>query len=151
MKPRKTAQEKLEKPLQPELVDDRQGRGKMLIPTPLEIEALVRTIPRGKLTTMRHIRERLAQHHGADITCPLTTGIFLRIVAEAAEEDRANGKTEITPYWRVVRDDGSMNEKFPGGTEAQAARLREEGHSIVPGVGKKPPRVEDVGGKLQEL
>jgi alkylated DNA nucleotide flippase Atl1 len=40
------------------------------------------------------------------------------------------GREDITPYWRVVRDDGSLNEKFPGGVEAQATRLKEEGYAI---------------------
>jgi hypothetical protein len=81
----------------------------------------------------------------------LTTGIFLRIAAEAAVEDLRGGKQDITPYWRVIKADGSLNEKFPGGTAAQAARLREEGHSIQPGAGKKPPRVEDFEKSLQTL
>jgi len=66
----------------------------------------------------------------------MTTGIFIRIAAETAEEDLSKGRKEITPYWRVIKDDGSLNEKFPEGTEAQAARLREEGHSIHHAKGK---------------
>ena len=61
-----------------------------------------------------------------DVTCPLVTGIFLRIVAEATEEDRMAGKSESTPYWRVVGEDGRLNQKFPGGMERQAERLRAE-------------------------
>ena len=72
---------------------------------------------------------------------PLVTGIFVRIAAEAAEEDAAAGKTEITPYWRVVKEDGSLNPKFPGGVQRQQEHLREEGHRIIPGSGKRPPRV----------
>lgn len=146
---RKTAWEKLQTPQQAKIEDD--PRGKMLIPRPLDLDALVRAIPRGHLATVTQLRERLARDHGADFTCPLTTGIFLRIVAEAAEEQRAEGKPEIAPYWRVVKEDGSLNEKFPGGAEAQAARLREEGHAVLPGRGKKPPRVEDVQSRLQTL
>jgi len=95
----------------------------------------MRSIERGKLATVGQIRERLAEDFHADFTCPLTTGIFIRIAAEAAEEDLGRGEKEITPYWRVIKADGSLNEKLPGGTEAQAARLREEGHSIEPGKG----------------
>jgi len=51
----------------------------------------------------------------------------------------------------VVKADGGLNEKLPGGVEAQAARLREEGHSIEPGVGKKPPRVKDYEKALQRV
>jgi alkylated DNA nucleotide flippase Atl1 len=75
----------------------------------------------------------------------------MRIAAEAAEEDLVKGKKRITPYWRVIKTGGSLNEKFPGGTEAQAARLIEEGHTILPGKGKKPPRVIEFEESLQKL
>jgi len=123
----------------------------MLIPKPLDVDALVRRIHKGKLATVDQIRERLASDFGADLTCPLTTGIFLRIAAEAAEEDASRGESEITPYWRVVKGDGSLNEKLPGGLEAQAKRLRDEGHAIQPGEGKKPPRVSDFANSLEDL
>ena len=71
------------------------------------------------------------------------TGIFAGISARAAEEDAAEGKKDITPYWRTLKSKGELNEKYPGGVEAQAAHLREEGHTIEPGRGKKPPKVKD--------
>jgi len=123
----------------------------MLIPKPLDVDALVRRIQRGKLATVDQIRERLARDFGADLTCPLTTGIFLRIAAEAAEEDATRGERDITPYWRVIKSDGSLNEKLPGGVEAQAHRLREEGHTVQPGKGKKPPHVGEFERSLQSL
>jgi hypothetical protein len=95
--------------------------------------------------------ESLAQDFEADATCPLTTGIFMRIVSEVAEEDLRMGKRQVTPYWRMVRNDGSLNEKFPGGVAAQAAHLREEGHTIELGRGKKPPKVRDFERALVEI
>ena len=115
-KTRKTWREKLEVELKPKLVDDPKGRGKMLVPVPLDVDDLVRRVEKGKLITDKQIRERLARNFHADLTCPLTTGIFIRIVAEAAEEDLINGRKEITPYWRVIKPDGSLMENFPGGT-----------------------------------
>lgn len=150
-KTRKSWREKLEKEQERQIVDDPKGRGKMLIPKPLDIDAMARQVKKGKLATVDQIRERLAKDFRADLTCPLCTGIFLRISAEAAEEDLASGKTEITPYWRVIKTDGSLNEKFPGGVEAQATHLREEGHTIEPGKGKKPPRVKDFEKALVEV
>ena len=123
-KTRKTWREKLEVELTPKVIDDPRGRGKMLIPIPLDVDALVRRVEKGKLITDKQIRERLARNFHADLTCPMTTGIFIRIVAETAEEDVINGREDITPYWRVIKPDGSLMKKFPGGTEAQAARLR---------------------------
>ncbi len=133
------------------IVTDRKTGGKLLIPKPLDIDALVRQIPLGKLLTDAQLRRRLATDNKADATCPLTTGIFLRIVAETAEEDLKNGRLPIAPYWRVIKADGSLNEKFPGGAQAQAMRLREEGHTIEAGKGKKPPKVTDYQTSLYTL
>jgi hypothetical protein len=36
-----------------------------------------------------------------------------------------------------------LNPKFPRGIKARAARLEEEGHKIIFGKGKKPPKVQD--------
>lgn len=117
------------------------GAGKMLIPDPREMDKLVRTVRKGKLLTQSQLRDKLAQQAGATATCPMTTGIFLRVVAEAAEEAARDGKQRTTPYWRVVRDDGGLIDKFPGGVKAQAAHLRDEGHEIEPAKKSKPPRV----------
>ncbi len=157
MKTRKTWREKLEKEQEPFVVDvppkmaKRFGTGTMLIATPLLVDALIRKAEKGKLVTIGEIRKRLAKDFKVDSTCPLTTGIFLRIAAETAEEDLGMGRQEITPYWRVVRDNGSLNEKFPGGVDAQTTHLREEGHTIELSKGKKPPRVKDFEKALQEL
>jgi hypothetical protein len=108
----------------------RFGEGTMLIPRPLDVDAMIRTVKKGSLVTQSEIRTALAGRFHADVTCPICTGIFVRIAAEAAEEDARAGKQRVTPYWRVVRDDGGLLEKLPGGVEAQARRLREEGHTI---------------------
>ncbi len=130
---------KLQKQTRPKLVPisdglaKRLGHGMMLIPTALEVDAMVRKIPRGQVSTLAQIRQRLARWHNVDVTCPLVTGIFLRIVAEAAEEDRQSGAADIAPYWRVVRDNGRLNPKFPGGAALQARRLMDEGHRVENG------------------
>ena len=157
MKTRTSWREKLEKEQEPKIVDippkmvKRLGTGKMLIPRPLDVDVLIRKVEKGKLVTQSQIRERLAKDFGVDVSCPITTGIFVRISAEAAEEDLRAGKKEITPYWRVVKPDGGLNPKFPGGVEAQAVRLRGEGHTILRGEGKKLPRVKDFERHLQGL
>lgn len=135
----------------PQRMTKRLGTGTMLIPKPLDVDALIRKTKKGKLLTASEIRSRLARDNGVDTTCPLTTGIFVRIVAEAAEEESRDGKKQVTPYWRVIRDDGSLNEKFPGGVKAQARRLKEEGHSVSPGKGNRPPKLRDFEKALMRL
>ena len=135
----------------PTSMEKRFGSGTMFIAKPIEVDALIRMTKKGMLITVAEIRSKLARDHKTNTTCPLTTGIFVRIAAETAEEDAQNGKKRITPYWRVVRDDGSLNEKFPGGVKAQSRRLREEGHTITPGKGKQPPKVRDFAKSLIRL
>jgi hypothetical protein len=128
--------EKMEKPQEPKLVQvppkmSQFGKGMMLIPTPKLVDEIVRQVARGRLVTVGEIRRKLAADFSADVTCPLTTGIFIRIVAEASEEDRANGRKRVAPYWRVIKDDGRLNPKFPGGEQLQARYLRREGFSVT--------------------
>jgi hypothetical protein len=151
---RKSWSEKMRTAQQPKIVEippegwKRMGGATMLVSTPKDVDAMIRTVPKGKLITSAQLRSKLAQAAGAECACPTSTGIFVRIAAEAAEEERAEGKIRVTPYWRVIKPDGCLNEKLPGGTEAQASNLEVEGHTIEPGHGKKPPKVKDFDKKL---
>ncbi len=158
MKPRKTWREKLADskglPKVAEITDKmstRWGTGTVVIPAPKEVDEIMRQVPEGKLITMNQIREMLAQKHDATIGCSMTTGIFAHIAARAAEEAAAEGKKDITPYWRTLKSKGELNEKYPGGLEAQATHLEEEGHIIELGKGKKPPQVKDFEKALVEV
>jgi hypothetical protein len=146
---RKTAREKLEShhlshgkafPI-PREMRRTLGTGTMIVPRPLDVESAMRSVRKGKLTTLTRIRAKLAKKAGADQCCPLTTGIFARLTAEAAEEDVAQGKARITPWWRTIRDTGQLIDKFPGGGKLQARRLKQEGHTIKPSKGNAPGRV----------
>jgi len=52
------------------------GHGTCVVPAPREVDALMRKVKPGKLTTIRHLRRALAEKHGAAMACPITTGIF---------------------------------------------------------------------------
>jgi alkylated DNA nucleotide flippase Atl1 len=131
-------------------MSQRWGTGTVVIPAPREVDEIMRSVPKGKLTTINQIRAKLAKRHGASIGCPITTGIFASIAARAAEEAATEGKKDITPYWRTLKVGGALNEKYPGGVEAQAARLKAEGHTIETGKDGKPKRVKDFEGALVE-
>jgi hypothetical protein len=78
----------------------------MLIPTPKIIDAFIRDIPAGQQINIPTIRKDLAAKYGAEMTCPVTTGIFVRIAAEAAYEEFQQGMPieKITPFWRVISE-----------------------------------------------
>lgn len=107
------------------------GGGKMYIPAPIEVNNVMAMIPKGKLITINEIREYLAEEHHTDIACPLTTGIFSWISAHAAEEEKANGKKKITPWWRTLKTGGELNPKFPGEGLLQKELLEDEGHEVI--------------------
>ncbi len=104
--------------------------GRMLVASPLEVQALVLLVPPGRVLRLADLRATLAAKFRADYTCAMTTGIFLRIVAEAAWEERGR-KGAAVPTWRVVRDDGELLDKLPGGPAAQAALLEGDGVAVL--------------------
>jgi alkylated DNA nucleotide flippase Atl1 len=115
----------------PDKLSKRWGTGTIVIPAPIEVDEIMRKVPSGKLTTINDIRAALAKKHKATIGCPMTTGIFAWVAAHAAEEQEQSGAKDITPYWRTLKTGGILNEKYPGGAEAQKLRLEREGHTVV--------------------
>jgi alkylated DNA nucleotide flippase Atl1 len=109
----------------------RWGTGTVVIPAPIEVDEMMRQVPAGNLITINEIRAALARKHQATIGCPMTTGIFAWVAAHAAEEREQGGEKNVTPYWRTLKTGGVLNEKYPGGAEAQKLRLEREGHTIV--------------------
>jgi alkylated DNA nucleotide flippase Atl1 len=114
-----------------EKMSKRWGTGTVVIPSPLEVDALMKSVPKGKLVTINQIREALAKKHQATISCPITTGIFARTAAGAAEEQKQQGIKNTTSYWRTLRAGGVINPKYPGGVEGQRKLLEQEGHRII--------------------
>ena len=117
--------------------------GTYVIPAPVDIDRIMKKVPKGKLITINEIRQILAGRHDADYACPITTGIFSWIAAHAAAEDAAEGKKRITPYWRTLKTGGILNEKYPGGIENLKRRLKAEGHKVIPKGKSKHFMVED--------
>lgn len=109
----------------------RWGSGTFVIPAPLEVDAAMKKVGRGKLTTIDALRRALAKKHATTIACPITTGIFAWIAAHAADEDESAGRKRITPYWRTLKTGGELNPKYPGGIKNLRARLTAEGHRVV--------------------
>ncbi|MCX8056882.1 MAG: hypothetical protein N3F03_04655, partial [Ignavibacteria bacterium] len=69
----------------------------MIIPSPIEVYEIMKKVPKRKLITINEIRKILAKKYQTTIACPITTGIFAWISANAAEEEIKLGKKKIIP------------------------------------------------------
>lgn len=107
------------------------GKGTIAIPAPIEVDEIMRKVPKGKLITINQIREKIAKKHKATIGCPICCGIFANIAAHVAEENKQAGKKQVTPWWRTLKGDGELNGKYPGGEKNQKRLLEKEGHRVV--------------------
>jgi ABC-type uncharacterized transport system ATPase subunit len=100
----------------------------MLIATPKIIDKYIQEIGVGKRIDTKTLRKDLALAHNADYTCPVTTGIFLRIVAEANYEKLQQGKhvKEITPFWRVIDPNSVLAKKLTFGQDFLLQQIEKE-------------------------
>ena len=91
----------------------------MLISSPGEIANYLARIPQGETRTMDRLRNELARKAGANAMCPVTTAIYLRVVAEVALADLAEGKTldQVVPFWRVVLPGSKVAQKLSCGPD----------------------------------
>ncbi len=107
---------------------EKYGGSRMYFAPPIDYDKVMKRVPWGKLTTVGEIRRYFARRNRADFTEPITAGIFVSIAAWASSQ-----RTEdITPYWRTLKANGELNPKYPGGAEAQRAKLEAEGHIVAP-------------------
>ena len=103
------------------------GGSRMYFAPPIDYDTVMRRVPYGKLLTVGMIRDYFAKQKGADFTDPMTAGIFVSIAAWASFQRQQ----DETPYWRTLKANGELNEKYPGGAEAQKKKLEAEGHTII--------------------
>jgi len=109
---------------------------KMLIATPEIVDEYIRNIPKGVHTSLQQMRKNLAATYHADYTCPITSGIFLRIVAENAYEQYQKGKpiSTITPFWRMVDIKSPTLQKLSFGIDFVKQQWAKEGLNWYPAV-----------------
>jgi len=106
---------------------EKYGGTRMYFAPPIDYDRIMKMIPFGKVITVGKIREHFARKSGADFTEPITAGVFVSIAAWASHQ-RTDDKT---PFWRTLKANGELNEKYPGGVAAQKEKLEAEGHTIV--------------------
>jgi alkylated DNA nucleotide flippase Atl1 len=143
---RKTWQEKLkDKPSLPKVLRLEKGfpcynavhkmgaevGDEMILVNPSEVVAIMKRIPKGGLITIVEICKKIGERHGVKACCSLTTGIFIMTAANAAEEASKEGKRLGIPYWRTLKADGFLNEKYPGGQEVHKQLLERENFKVI--------------------
>ena len=136
---KKTYNEKLnhkgDLPKVEEITDERYiamyGGVNMAIAPPIEYNEIMKKIPKGKVITSIEIRQAIAKKYNADYTCQMTAGIFINIVANASKEREIEGGKDLVPYWRTLKKDGELNEKYPDGIDGQKMLLETEGHVVI--------------------
>lgn len=106
---------------------EKYGGTRMYFAPPMDYDRAMRQVPEGMLTTVGELRAYFAAQAGADFTEPITAGIFVSIAAWASEQRQE----DPTPYWRTLKAGGELNPKYPGGAEAQKAKLEAEGHTVL--------------------
>lgn len=99
---------------------------KMLISTPAQVAREIGAIPYGQTVPLRDFRALLARAAGADVACPTSTSIFVRIAAEVACEALSQGRQDVTPFWRVVDPNSELASKLSCGPAFIRAKRAEE-------------------------
>jgi hypothetical protein len=87
----------------------------LFVGTPDILKAYIQKIPSGQTRTLQRLRRDLSRAHRCQAMCPVSTAIFLRMLAESAWDELSTGRPvrDVTPFWRVIE---------PGSTIAKRLR-----------------------------
>jgi len=102
---------------------------RLLITNAKIVDDMIRAIPEGETLDPTEMRAALAEKYGAELCCPLTSGIHLRIVAEAAFEayEKSGSLEGITPFWRVIGKKTPTFKKLSFDTDFVVTQRQREG------------------------
>jgi hypothetical protein len=102
---------------------------RMLLTTAKDVAAAIKVVPKGQQLDMKSLRAALAKKHGADIACPVVTGIQLRTVAEAVGEQLDAGipPAKVVPVWRALGPKSPSWKKLENGCGKFEQLRRAEG------------------------
>jgi hypothetical protein len=87
----------------------------MFVATPDIIEDYMRRIPRGETRSILAMRREIARRRKCEATCPVSTAIFVRMVAERALKDIAAGQpvSDVAPFWRLISSSDKIAKRLP--------------------------------------
>lgn len=101
----------------------------LFVGTPQILKTYIHNIPTGETRTIQRLRRDIARANRCAAMCPVSTSIFLRILAEAAWDELHAGKDvqEVTPFWRVIEPGSAIAKKL----RATDAWLRDQREAEV--------------------
>jgi hypothetical protein len=107
------------KPAPKDFADIKAGQ-MMLLTTPHDVASVISNVSKGRQLDMKGLRAKLARKAGAEIACPVVTGIHLRTVAETAGEQLDAGipPKNVVPVWRIVGPKAPIWKKLENGRAA---------------------------------
>jgi hypothetical protein len=87
----------------------------LFVATPDIVADYVRAIPSGQTRTVEQMRRDLAKRNKAEATCPVSTAIFLRSVAEISLKRLNEGESrdDVVPFWRIIAPDTPIARRLP--------------------------------------
>lgn len=88
---------------------------KLHISSPEEIADELRQIPFGETVSIQQFRKNIARKQDCDATCPVSTSLFLRIVAEYAWQEHQENNVpidDLPPFWRVIEPGTPLSRKL---------------------------------------
>jgi len=102
---------------------------RMFVATPRIVAEHLHRIPPGEGRSIQSFRDALAGAHGCEAACPVSTAVFIRMVAEAAWEDILTGRpaAEVAPFWRVVPPGSAIGKRLAADADWIAAQRAAEG------------------------
>ena len=107
---------------------------RMLVATPMIIDGYIRSIPVGEHRTIRALRNTLAKRYKCDVTCPVSTAIFVRMSADAAIEaiDAGEPLTSVSPFWRLLTSKDKIAKRLTIDPDWIDHRRQLEGLPVTP-------------------
>lgn len=118
-RPKKTWREKMVTKPPHHVILDKSFAGipqgsKLHISSPQEIAAELQTLAPGTTLSIQAFRQRLAEKNGCDAACPVSTSLFLRIVAECTWEayQQRGSMQNLCPFWRVLDPASALARKL---------------------------------------
>lgn len=86
----------------------------LYIGTPQIVAEYIERLEAGESVSIRKLRNQIAREHGCNAMCPVSTAIFLRIVAEYAIDQIKDGKalSDVVPFWRAIAPSDKVASKL---------------------------------------